>query len=364
MSELALKQPQTIEIKSLDDLNKIASLFAASGFFKDAREAPQAAIKILAGQELGFPSFASMTGIHIIQGKPTMGANLMAATIKRSGRYNYRVLELTDKVCRIEFFENGQSAGVSEFTYEDAKRAGTQNLNKFPKNMLFARAISNGMRFYCPDLLLGAPIYTPEELGAHVNEHGDVIDVISTPTPESKPPQQESAGRAWLKSYAKCIKDIGFADADSKDDFIAFLRHVTSADIKTLDDIPASRFGILHQVFKDCEHAKKVVARWRETTKEATSATSPYDRVTHALKLAGFREDAFEKVSRKIIKQPELQLADLTDEHATAIEVAVDTVNAGLADWRTGYDVRIKPIPPIDENDAVGVEDVEEASPQ
>ena len=114
----------------------------------------------------------------------------MATAVKRSGRYDYRVKTLTDEVCEIEFFEREggkrESLGVSTFTRADAVKAGTQNLNKFARNMLFARCISNGIKWFCPDVFSGS-VYTPEELGATVNEEGDVIDV--TPTPRTQAPQ-------------------------------------------------------------------------------------------------------------------------------------------------------------------------------
>jgi hypothetical protein len=43
---------------------------------------------------------------------------------------------------------------------------------KYPSNMLFARAISSGVRIYCPDVFNGNLVYVPEELGAPVNEDG------------------------------------------------------------------------------------------------------------------------------------------------------------------------------------------------
>ena len=83
-----------------------------------------------------------MNGVNIIQGKPAFSANIMAACVKKSGRYNYRVTEMTDKNCAIEFMEymggKWNTSGVSSFTIEDAKKAGTKNLDKFPRNMLFA----------------------------------------------------------------------------------------------------------------------------------------------------------------------------------------------------------------------------------
>ena len=180
MSELA-RATQGLEIKNLDDLARLAKMFAESGFFKDTRDAAQCGVKILAGREFGFGPFESMAGIHIISGRPALGANLMAAAVKRSGRYRYRVTEMNDEVVSIEFFEDGESCGVSTFTLADAKKAGTQNVQKFPRNMLFARAMSNGVRWFCPDVFNTA-VYTPEELGAAVDDEGDVIDVESAPS--------------------------------------------------------------------------------------------------------------------------------------------------------------------------------------
>ena len=89
---------------------------------------------------------------------------LIASTVKRSGIYDYKVVELTEKNCILDFFQGKEFIGRSAFSIEDAKKALTQNLDKFPKNMLFARAMSNGAKWFCPDVFAG-PIYTPEEMG-------------------------------------------------------------------------------------------------------------------------------------------------------------------------------------------------------
>src|SRR5690606_8583127 len=141
------------------DVMKLGEVLAQSGFFTDSRGAAQAVVKVLAGQELGFGPVASMTGINIIKGRVTLSANLLAAAVKRSGKYSYRVIEHTDKACEIEFTENGEVIGRSRFTMEDAKNAqlNGDNWKKFPANMLFARAISNGAKWHCPDIF-GGPI--------------------------------------------------------------------------------------------------------------------------------------------------------------------------------------------------------------
>ena len=166
-------------VKSAADALTIGETFFKSGMFSDIKSAQQAVVKIMAGAEMGISPFAAMSGIHIIQGKPTIGAGLMAARVKGFGKYDYRVLEHTDKICSIEYLQNNISLGVSTFTIEDAKKAGTKNLDKFPKNMLFARAMSNGVKWYTPDIYEN-PVYVPEEM-EQVTEDA-TAHVVETPS--------------------------------------------------------------------------------------------------------------------------------------------------------------------------------------
>jgi hypothetical protein len=171
-------------VKSAADALTIGETFFKSGMFSDIKSAQQAVVKIMAGAEMGISPFAAMSGIHIIQGKPTIGAGLMAARVKGFGKYDYKVLEHSDKVCSIEFGtkvpgSDIKSLGISTFTIEDAKKAGTKNLDKFPKNMLFARAMSNGVKWYTPDIYEN-PVYVPEEM-EQVTED-TTAHVVETPS--------------------------------------------------------------------------------------------------------------------------------------------------------------------------------------
>ena len=167
---------QLYENNGFDLMQRTAKAMAASGFFSDAKQQAQAIVKVMAGAELGLPPFTSMTGIHIIQGKPALGANVIATMIKNDPRYNYKVKTINDGLVELEFFEDGQSAGISSFSIDDAKRAQTKNIGKYPRNMLFARAISNGARWYAPGIFGGAPVYTPDELNAQYDEEGHIIE--------------------------------------------------------------------------------------------------------------------------------------------------------------------------------------------
>jgi len=149
------------------DIMTLGETLAKSGYFSDARQAAQAVVKILAGQELGIGPIASMTGISIIKGKVTLGANLMAGIIKSKKKYDYKIREHTIQVCSIEYFQDEKSLGFSAFTIQDAKQAkltGKDNWRNYPRNMLFARAMSNGAKWFCPDAFNGQTVYTPDEL--------------------------------------------------------------------------------------------------------------------------------------------------------------------------------------------------------
>lgn len=172
----------------------LGQVLSQSGYFSDAKQAAQAAVKVMAGEEVGLGPVASMTGIHIVQGKVTLGANLIAALVRKHPDYDYAVTEHTEQVCTIQFTYKGKPAGTSSFSMEDAKKAGllgkTGPWSQHPRNMLFARAMSNGAKWYAPDVSAGAPLYTPEELGADVqyDQGGEIVAVhVGEPEPQGAP---------------------------------------------------------------------------------------------------------------------------------------------------------------------------------
>lgn len=203
----------------LAELTGIARLLAASGYF-DAKGSSEMAIaqvatKIMAGREMGLGPFAAVQGIHVIQGRPALSANLIAAAIKSSPKYDYRVLELTAEACEIEIFEHVvggklESLGKSKFTAADARAAGTQNMQKFARNMLFARAISNAARWYCPDLFSGNAVYVPEELGAVVDGEGNVIELPAATKQLASAPTSAPAAPAAPVDMSDVPAEVSF----------------------------------------------------------------------------------------------------------------------------------------------------------
>jgi hypothetical protein len=241
---------EIVRYNGVDDVMRLGDVLARSGMFADARQGAQAVVKILAGREMGFGEIAAMTGIHVINGRVSVGANLMASAVKKSGKYDYRVLEMSEQTCSIEFFQKEagkwESLGKSAFTAADAKKAGTKNMDKYARNMLFARAMSNGVRWYCPDALGGAPVYTPEEMGADTDEEGNVIQAaaveVAAPEPVGERYPVEPAGRI-TKTQMATIRELSKArwGEDYKDEGVAYVMRVYGCALADLSDHEAER---------------------------------------------------------------------------------------------------------------------------
>ena len=153
--------------RELQESMSLGDVFVASGMFPDLKSQAQAVVKILAGRELGLSPLQSMTDIYMVNGKVALQAKLIASLIKKSGKYDYHIDKLDEQECIVSFYqvnEAKEKMGDSSFSIKDAARAGIVNKEvwkNYPRNMLFARAISNGARLYCADIITA---YTPEEV--------------------------------------------------------------------------------------------------------------------------------------------------------------------------------------------------------
>ena len=222
----------SLQVQSVDDLARLARVFAASGLFGRAgnqeTQVAECAIRLMAGMEAGFSPFASATGVHIINGRPAFSANLLAQAVRRHPDYDYRVLEKTAQLCRIRFLSRGETLGEELFTIEMAERAGllkNPTWRSYPEAMLFSRALTAGMRTHCPDALGGHPAYTPEELG------GD--DVVPVTVTEAAPPALVPDAELLARAYAAC-GDAGLSD----DGLIALVDELSKGAAQTLDQLP------------------------------------------------------------------------------------------------------------------------------
>ena len=78
--------------------------------------------------------------------------------------------------------------------------------------------MTNGAKWYTPGIFGGAPVYTPEELGADVDENGDVVTVdviVEEPTPEPEQPETVAVNggeRSISKKVVDQVIEEGYAN--------------------------------------------------------------------------------------------------------------------------------------------------------
>jgi hypothetical protein len=168
------------ELASWRAMREQASELVKSGFLPRAVNTPEKAMAIIqTGKELGLGPMQALRSIHIIEGKPTMSADLIAglALAKLPGSV-LRVSESSDKQCVIEAGRAGQKLTSFTYTMTDAQRAGLagkDNWKKHPRAMLRARAITEAARAIFPDTCVG--LYDPDELGAVTGPSGEVVEL-------------------------------------------------------------------------------------------------------------------------------------------------------------------------------------------
>ena len=136
-------------------------------------------------EALGIPPINAITGIVVIKGKPSASADLIAAMVRKAG-HKLR-LSGDDKHATAQIIRADDPDYTYEATWDETKARqaglwGSGNWKTYPAAMLRARAITEVARMGASDALYGV-VYTPEELGAKVDEDGDVVGL------DVKPPE-------------------------------------------------------------------------------------------------------------------------------------------------------------------------------
>ena len=126
--------------RDVGEAYRLAQAFAQSGMF--AVRSPEACLVILmTGMELGLGPAQSLRSIFVVEGKPTLSAQLMVALCKsrRDVCEYFTCVESTDQGATYETKRVGEPRPQRmAFTMEDAKRAqvvGKGNWSKFPAAM-------------------------------------------------------------------------------------------------------------------------------------------------------------------------------------------------------------------------------------
>lgn len=165
----------------ISDIEKMATHVSKSGCMGFKKPEDAITVMLMAAAE-GYNPMIGIRDYHLIQGKPALKADAMLARFQQSGG-KVKWLKLSDIEVEAEF---SHPAGGSVAISWDMKRAKQAQLgsngmwSKYPRQMLRARVISEGIRTVFPGVIVGA--YTPEEVQ---DFEGTTIDVQPTyPEPD------------------------------------------------------------------------------------------------------------------------------------------------------------------------------------
>lgn len=134
---------------------------------------------VMTGEELGLKPLTSLRQIDIVQGRPTLKAEVMRALVFQ--HFPGAIINFItpgDKAhveCEIEACRPGGKSQFFKYTLEMAKQAGLLEKSNWKKDlaaMLRARASAAAVRAVFPDVVSGC--YTPEEMGGDIIE-GEIV---------------------------------------------------------------------------------------------------------------------------------------------------------------------------------------------
>lgn len=164
----------------VESIQTMAVAVAKSGLF-GVKTPDQAMALMLIAQAEGLHPAIAARDYHIIQGRPALKADAMLARFQQNGgKVEWRKYT-DDAVSAVMSHPSGGSVEI-EWTYKMAERAGLTKNNtwrQYPRQMLRARVISEGIRTVFPGVAVG--VYTPEEV-ADFDAKPQMQDV--TPEPE------------------------------------------------------------------------------------------------------------------------------------------------------------------------------------
>lgn len=237
--------PSQSEFHTMKEMGQMA---IKSGFLPSSIKTPeQAVVIILKGRELGMKPMQAFASIAVINGKPTISAEGMISLIYKNVQGAVIDFVKTDNAeCEISAKRPGGKKTKFSFTMDDAKRANLTGKGPwvtYPAAMLRARCISAMARALFADALSGV-VYTPEELGADIDDDGNIIE--ETPAivaPQINPLKEARAASSastddpanYLATFGKFkgkkLSDIEFLELDDYVKFIADEAHKKGKEI-------------------------------------------------------------------------------------------------------------------------------------
>ena len=218
-----------MNIIPLNDIQAMAEVAATSKMFgfKNSQEAM--AIMLLCQAEGLHPAIA-MRDFHVIQGRPALKADAMLARFQQAGGSVTWKEYTNDAVTGLFTHPQGGSLEVT-WTLKQAQSIGIaskDNWKNYPRAMLRARVISEGIRAVFPGCVVG--VYTPEEVAdfapaqtvkhmGNVERVEDIHEVALAETEEEgafplhvpgsdQPYKRYATPEEWITGYADMVSRI------------------------------------------------------------------------------------------------------------------------------------------------------------
>lgn len=180
---------------AMNDKLALADTLAKSGLVPSAlKTKEQVFVSLQWGHELGLSPMVAVNNIAVINGKPTLGADIQYALVRAHSEYaGIKWLRQDAEVAECEVSRNNGKFTETFRGYFDMKMAAAAGLNgkdnwkKYPARMLKHRAQSFALRDAFPDVLAG--VYTPEEM-TEVEPRNITAEATAKVEPVKKDPVQ------------------------------------------------------------------------------------------------------------------------------------------------------------------------------
>lgn len=244
--KMTVVDQQQLDTIDFPNMMNMAATLIKSGFLPIAIKTPAQAVAImLTGRELGIPAMQALRQINVIQGKPTMAAELMLSlAYQRIPGFKHTLIQSTNEICVCKFERPNHAPYQHQFTIQDAKSLGLDskdNWKKQPATMLRWRCVSAGLRLIAPDAIAG--VYTPEEIIPDGNANFENGTIENPPPPIIAQPQRKSISsengdiisEAQRKRFYAIYKNAGFTDDQAKDYLLTNYNIEHSNEIKKSD---------------------------------------------------------------------------------------------------------------------------------
>ena len=207
-TSLALNDTKLEGFSNVGEMMQWANTIIESGLLPDNITLPEQVLTIVQhGKELGLTPHIALNNIHVIAGRPVVSSAMLGAMLKKRGiewiiEEDFATIETPngdpDKRTSYHFYWKSPSLGrimdtVFSITWKQMEVAGytgKQNWQKYPKEMMRARALAYSVRALFPEVLMGsytdlemADVDKTQDYDTTVNEEGEVVlDIKPSPT--------------------------------------------------------------------------------------------------------------------------------------------------------------------------------------